>query len=404
MGRATEGWRVVAGRRKRDNLYVRFRHAGQRYYLSTGTRDPGDAARQAAAIYAEVVSGRRRPEAAVSSRTPLPELVASYLEHIEATGSAERFSMQAQHFRVHLLPFFRSLAEVGSEAAWSDFAARRRRAGAAPRTIAKEISSLRSFARWCRQRHVLEAVPEYRAPKATSDYSALCLEPEQVEALLAALPEEAEKGRHAGKAVRARFEFAWETALRPATIERLRVGDYDRARKRLRIRDSADKARFGRELPLTERAWKALETVCPAEGLIFGTARFRESLKIAAKASGLPEEVAKQVTPYTFRHSRITHLASVTTDLRGVAYLAGHKDLTTTSHYVHGNVKAGERVLAAAVGGNGRQPPEPGHEQANSGPDWPPSSKESQQLSGEAADSGSCGVTPVEVQVLSFAP
>jgi hypothetical protein len=119
MARAAEGWRVVAGRRADDPLYVRFRHAGQRYYLSTGERDSEPASQQAARIYAEVVSGRRRPRA-VSTRTPIDELAASYLEHVEATGSAERFSMQSQHFRVHLLPFFRSLDEIGSEASWAD--------------------------------------------------------------------------------------------------------------------------------------------------------------------------------------------------------------------------------------------------------------------------------------------
>ena len=74
----------------------------------------------------------------------------------------------------------------------------------------------------------------------------------------AALPEKVVHGKCAGQPIRA--------ALRPATIERLKVEDYDRARKRVTIRDSADKARFGRELPLTERAWKALEKCARSRG------------------------------------------------------------------------------------------------------------------------------------------
>ena len=407
MGRAAEGWRVVPGRHEDDNLYVRFRHAGKRPYLSTGTRDPVQAAERAATIYAEVVSGRRRPEATLRSSTPLDELVASYLEHVEATGGTDRFSMQYQHMNVHVLPFFRSLAEIGSEASWADFEARRRRQGIGTGTIAKELSTLRSFAKWCRQRRVLEAVPEYRAPKITSDFSPLCLEAAQVDRILAALPVKATTGRHAGKHVRARFVFAWETALRPGTIERLRVDDYDRAQKRLRVRDSIDKARFGRDLPLSERARRALEAVAPSSGLIFGRARFRDSLKAAALAARLPKDIAERVTPYTFRHSRITHLASVTTDLRGLAYLAGHKDLTTTSHYVHGNVAAGERVLAAAAASgkrSGRQPPDRGHSGSRSGRRGPPSSEQDQHLGAPLTGSGSCGVTPVRVQLPPFAP
>jgi len=35
---------------------------------------------------------------------------------------------------------------------------------------------------------VLQAVPEYRGPRITSDFEALCLEPEQIEAIITALP------------------------------------------------------------------------------------------------------------------------------------------------------------------------------------------------------------------------
>ena len=405
MGRAAEGWRVVPGRRPDDPLYVRFRHAGKRYYLTTGTRDPGDAAQRAATIYAEIVSGRRRQGSTLNARLPLDEVAASYLEHIEATGSGERYSMQHQHFRVHIIPFFRGLAEVGSEASWADFEAHRRRKGVGARTIAKELSTLRSFAKWCRLRSLLEAVPDYRAPRARSDFKALCLEPEQVEAILAALPVNVVHGRAAGQPIRARFTFAWQTMLRPATVARILVEDYDRGRKRLRIRDSADKARFGRELPLSERAWKALEAVCPKSGPIFGRAKMRETLKTAARAAGLPEALARRVTPYTFRHSRITQLASVTSDLRGLAYLAGHKDLTTTSHYVHGDVKAGERVLlAVASGDNGRQPPETDPEGPKTGRSWPSDVEENQRFGRVESDSGSCTRKGVEVRFLSFAP
>src|SRR5262245_15929720 len=155
MARTAEGWRLVAGRRPDDPLYVRFRHRGQRYFLSTGERASDSAAEQAARIYAEVVSGRRQATGGLSSAAPLDELGANYLAHAEATGTAERLSMQSQHFRVHLLPFFRSQQEIGADASWADFHAHRRRSGASPRTIAKELSTLRSFAKWARQRGVL---------------------------------------------------------------------------------------------------------------------------------------------------------------------------------------------------------------------------------------------------------
>jgi hypothetical protein len=152
MGRHAQGWRLVSGRRPQDPLYIRFRHAGKRYYLSTGERDSGRATQRAETIYAAVVSGRWGQATRLSPAAPIDELVSEYLAHIEATGSHERFSMQRTHFRAHLLRFFSSLCEIGSEAAWADFEAHRRRCAVSSRTIAKELSTLRMFAKWCRLR------------------------------------------------------------------------------------------------------------------------------------------------------------------------------------------------------------------------------------------------------------
>ncbi len=349
MGRARKGWQLVPGRRPDDPFYLRFTHEGQRRYLSTGERNRAEASKRAADIYAQVVHGRVHAPGVRPADASLKSLAKSYLEFIKDTGSAERHAMQEQHMNAHLLRNFRSLEELTSEACWAEYEAMRCRKGMATRTIAKELSTFRTFAKWLRQRKLIDAVPEYKGPRVRSDFQALCLEPEQIEAILQALPEKVRYGPAWGQPIRSRFVFAWETSLRPATIARICAEDYDRKLKRIRIRESADKARFGRELPLSERAWKALEGTGVTSGPFFGKAKLRITLKTAARASGLPPEISERVTPYTFRHSRITQLASVTTDLRGLAYLAGHKDLTTTSHYIHGDVKAGERVLAAAA-------------------------------------------------------
>jgi len=59
--------------------------------------------------------------------------------------------------------------------------------------------------------------------------------------------------------VRARFVVAWETALRPQTIDQLRApDDYRRGNASLLIRDEVDKNRFGREVPLSETGESSL--------------------------------------------------------------------------------------------------------------------------------------------------
>jgi hypothetical protein len=253
---------------------------------------------------------------------------------------------------------------------------------------------------------MITSVPDHKGPRATSDYQPLCLEPEQIGAILAALPERVHKGRRAGDPIRAYYTLLWETGLRPATLARLQAADYVRPRGVLVIRSSADKARYGREVPLSEAARAALDAVCSETGSIFGRRDYRDSLKRAAARAGLPPEISRRVSPYTFRHSRISQLAWVTNDLRGVAYLAGHRDLTTTSRYVHGNVDAGRRVLeavASAAAEFGRQPPEKGQNQVKTGLIWPTGLENSQGVSDAVAASGSCGRKPVGVRVPHFA-
>jgi hypothetical protein len=79
----------------------------------------------------------------------------------------------------------------------------------------------------------------------------------EVEAILANLPVMA-KGNRAPVAfpVRARFEIAWETALRPATARQASDAPTDYRKggeRRWSCETRPTRTRFGRELPLTER-------------------------------------------------------------------------------------------------------------------------------------------------------
>lgn len=73
-------------------------------------------------------------------------------------------------------------------------------------------------------------------------------------------------------------------------------------RKGLTITDEIDKARFGRTLPLTERALEALARSAPKAGPIFGEHNRRKPLEAARKRLGLGP-----VSAYDFRHARATH-------------------------------------------------------------------------------------------------
>jgi hypothetical protein len=69
----------------------------------------------------------------------------------------------------------------------------------------------------------------------------------------------------------------------------------------------------------------------------------------------LPTAKAKAFARYDFRHGRINELLEVSGNLPGVAYLAGHKQLTTTNAYLRSQRRQGDAVLQAAAALTGPQ-------------------------------------------------
>ena len=97
-----------------------------------------------------------------------------------------------------------------------------------------------------------------------------------------------------------------------------------------------DKNRFGREVPLSEGARAALDQVWPDVGRLFGSHNYRRLLREAAKAAGIDEYRAARISDYDLRHSRLTHLGQVSSNLSGVMFLAGHKHQRFRSEAVRG--------------------------------------------------------------------
>lgn len=219
----------------------------------------------------------------------------------------------------------------------------------------KNSPPLRWLGEWCADQGFLSRAPNIPKPRrgavGTSyhvrrrGHAEECSR-EEIEAVIAALPEFSSSKRVARFPVRARFVVAMETGLRPSTLEKLEAPrDYAAGSTVLRVRDDADKNHFGRDLPLTARARAALDSVCPSEGLIFGRHDFRDAIRAAA-TSALPTDRAAAFTPYCLRHARLTELAE-TGNLVGAAYLSGHRQVTTINRYARPNRRAAEAVLRA---------------------------------------------------------
>jgi integrase len=361
MARPTEGWRLVKDRRT-GVYFVRFRHDGKRCMRSTGSRSLEQATGEAEVLYAEVASGRVVPERAeggVRTDKALDVLAAEWLTAIQATIDPKTYDLYMCYVTAHWIPFFGGLERMlgaGGDGYW-----RQRLRSVQVVTVRKEVSALRSFLGWCKEQGHVDEVPAIKGPGRRAvgtvkfKRKPVCLTADQVDAILAKLPERTQSRKHPEEPeyfVRARIAFQWETGLRPEMVDQLSVPDnYTPGAKYLTVSAGDDKNRMARVIPLTERARAALDEAAPKQGLIFGKHDYRHMLRKAAREAGLDPRTADRVTVHCFRHSRITFWAETSGDnLTGVQYLAGHTRASTTERYIKTSLRAAEAVLARHTG------------------------------------------------------
>lgn len=344
MARHAKGWTLR--RRTPGGVYlVRFTLHGRVVERSTGCRSRAEAEREAARIYAYAIANTPAPRAR-GAGGPLEEAVARWLVSLEATHDPGTLETWELYGRTHWLTRWRGVHELTAEtleAYRSD-----RLGSVSASTVRKELSALRIFLRWVGHPVMVPSVGKrtigtaYEKPRRQT---APELSPEQIDALLDALPVRSTSRKVEGFPIRARFVVAYETSLRPSTLDRLETPKhYRRGASTMLISADIDKARFARELPLSVRARRELDTVCPESGLIFGAHDYRWHLERAAREA-LPADVAARFCGAHLRSARITHALERTGNLPGVQWMAGHKLLASTSVYAKPSLRAAFEVL-----------------------------------------------------------
>ncbi len=356
MGRPAEGWRL----NWRNGLaYVRFSTRDPvtgktvRPEIPTGERDASAAAKQAAKIYADAIAGRIQvTRSARTNAAPLLDLTAAWLVDLAKTYPANTVKCYLEYSR-KWTDRWPTLGDIDAGAV-VDYT-RDGLGRALTKTIRKELSALLgNFFVWCvEKQHIAEDGIPPRPTKllkkslgkrtGTQRLHRVEATPRQVSAFIAAVPE---LGGHVGRPrwrARDAVTVMYETRLRPITVARLSVPEHwSPGSKVLEITDHIDKARFGRTLPLTKAAIAALERSAPAGGVIFGQHDYRTCFRKARLAAGTPAGFSL----YDVRHNGLQHLVDAGAPLTGVAFLAGHKRLTTTNIYV----RAAQGQAAVALG------------------------------------------------------
>ncbi len=355
MGRHAEGWKLVW---RNGYGHVRFTHDKVRHFVSTGESDPARAREKAARIYAEVVSGKRRKVvAAIRAVQPLETLFAEWLASLEGVLDPETLkTYRNTYVPTHFVPFFGTFDAITDDSLY-EYATARVKA-VLRTTVRKEVSAMRGFMRWARAKHLVDRVPGTpELPQTSKGNRAAAprkfprqLSEAEVERAIMALPLLSQRIAKRAKgapdrrlfAVRPRFVVMYETGLRPATLDLLRVPDHWRpGSNEIVIADDMDKARFGRTVGITAKARAALEWTVRELGITSGLIFGRHDYRTYTDAAGFH--------PYSLRHSRVTHLRRRGASTTGTMFVVGHTQATTTDDYTHGSREDADAALL--VGG-----------------------------------------------------
>ena len=283
---------------------------------------------------------------------PLMAERAAWLEHLRGERRLSDNTLDA--YTRDLDQFLRHLREASGEcpgiAALRDlapgdirgFLARRRSAGAGPRTLSRQLASLRSFIRHLERRGLANAA----ASKAVKSPRRPASLPKPVSAGAALrLVDAAEQG----------CAEPWLDARNAAVLtllygSGLRIGEalalkgdalLDPAERTLRVEGKGGKVRLVPVLPVTVEAVAGYRRLCPYH-LAAGEALFRGAKGGPLAPAVLQRDMARlraaldlpaSATPHALRHAFATHLLAAGGDLRTIQELLGHASLSTTQIY-----------------------------------------------------------------------
>ncbi|MET3696189.1 tyrosine recombinase XerD subunit [Bacillus oleivorans] len=224
------------------------------------------------------------------------------------------------------------------------FLAHLKDSGKSSKTIARHISSIRSFHQFLLREKQIDHDPTVHIdmPKQEKTLPKV-LNLDEVEALLSA----PNKGDAFALRDKAMLEVLYATGLRVSELIGLDAGDVHTMLGFVRCIGKGNKERI---VPLGSKAKEALEEYLEkgrhrliknknrTEALFLnhhGNRLTRQGFWKILKQIASSVGIEKTITPHTLRHSFATHLLENGADLRAVQEMLGHADISTTQIYTH---------------------------------------------------------------------
>ncbi len=220
------------------------------------------------------------------------------------------------------------------------YLAERHRKGRSPKSLHRELSSLRSLYRYLLREGEVEANPALgvRAPKVNRTLPTT-LDADQLGQVL-----DFEDDSPVGLRDHAIMELFYSSGLRLAELVSLDMGDIDPHEKMVEVTGKGAKTR---RVPVGRQALEAIQTwlkvrnamATEDEPALFvgvrGRRISRSTIQKQLSQRSIEQGAPRNIHPHLLRHSFASHLLESSGDLRAVQELLGHANISTTQIYTH---------------------------------------------------------------------
>lgn len=228
------------------------------------------------------------------------------------------------------------------------FVARLHNEGLAKSSVARKLSTVRSFLKHAVRLGVIDTSPAEGIP--TPKQSKLLPKNLTVDEVFALL-DRITGDDTAARRDRALLEFLYATGLRVGELAALDLDDVDQSGGLVRVLGKGNKERivpFGRKASVSLLAWLSASEPLRRRGgdgnALFlnlrGTRLTDRSVRRILDRRILEAAITARISPHGLRHTFASHMLGAGADLRAIQELLGHASLSTTQRYTHVGVEA----------------------------------------------------------------
>ena len=227
-------------------------------------------------------------------------------------------------------------------------------------TMNRELSSLRSFFRYLRKRHIIECDLFRRITSLKASRRLPTFVPEtRMEKILDNLREQSNGPSFIEQRNALIVAMFYSCGIRLAELCGIRFRDLDDGYSALKVQGKGDKERIIPLLPeLGRRITQYRESlhdmgIMATEDMSLiltekGTPLSRSAIQRIVSNELHKGNVAGKKSPHILRHTFATHLLNRNADMRDIQELMGHSSLKTTQHYTHNSITQLQRIYDKA--------------------------------------------------------